>query len=41
MHVVEDAIKVEQLALIALQLMDATQRSGAWLEKSMIQQDAG
>ena len=34
MHVVEDAIKIERLALIALQLMDATHRTGAWLEKS-------
>jgi hypothetical protein len=34
MHVVEDAIKVERLALIALQLIDPTQRTDAWLEKS-------
>ena len=34
MHIIEDAIKVERLALVALQLMDATQRTGAWLEKS-------
>ena len=34
MHIIEDAIKVERLALIALQLIDATQRSDAWLEKS-------
>ena len=34
MHIIEDAIKVERLALIALQLIDPTQRSDAWLEKS-------
>jgi hypothetical protein len=34
MHVVEDAIRVERLAFIALRLMDAPQRTGAWLEKS-------
>ena len=34
MHILEHTIEVERLALVAMQLMDATQRTGAWLEKS-------
>jgi hypothetical protein len=34
MHIIEDAIEVERLALIALQLIHPTQRTDAWLEKS-------
>ncbi len=34
MHIIEDAIKVKRLALIALQLIDPTRRSDEWLEKS-------
>ena len=34
MQIIEYAIKVERLALIALHLTNVTQRSDAWLEKS-------